>query len=78
MGGSSYHVIASKLGKWLEIVPESQINTSTKKAVNDIKGLKINQDETLVSFNVVSLYTNAPKAEAIREAADLLYSGKFY
>ena len=41
-----------------------------------MKGVKLEEDEELVSFDVVSLYTNVPVKEAIQVAADLLYNGK--
>ena len=42
-----------------------------------MKNLKLEDGEVLVSFDVVSLYTNVPVKEAIKEAADRLYSGEF-
>ena len=37
--------------------------------------MTLESDEVIVSFDVTSLNTNAPKKEATQEAADRLYSG---
>ena len=77
MCGSAYYQISAKIAKWLSIIPESQINASTKEMVSKIKTLKLDEDEVLISFDVVSLYTNVPMSEALHHAVDLLYSGRF-
>ena len=38
-------------------------------------GVKLNEGEEMISFDVSSLYTNVPVIEAIETCADLLYSG---
>ena len=45
--------------------------------MGDIKDLKLDPDEIIVSFDVVSLFTNVPVEESILLAADMLYSGKY-
>ena len=60
MCGSAYYKIASKLARWLTIVPESKIQASTQKMVSELKTLELHSDEVMVSFDVVSLYTNVP------------------
>ena len=75
MCGSSYYNLASKLSYWLSVLPQSQINSSTIDTVKTIKSLNLNSNEILISYDVVSLYTNVPVDEAIEEAAKLLYSG---
>ena len=47
-----------------------------ENVADTIKKVRLEDDEVMVSFDVSSLYTNVPVDEAIREAADLLYSGK--
>ena len=37
--------------------------------------MTLESDEAIISFDVMSLYTNVPVKEAIQEAADRLYSG---
>ena len=75
MPGSVYHPIANEVTKWLNVVPECQINTSTKKIADSLKNVQLDSDEVIVSFDVSSLYTNVPVREAIDICADLLYSG---
>ena len=77
MPGSPYYKIAEKVTKWLSMVPESKINCSTKKTVDQLKDVTLDTDEVVISFDVSSLYTNVPVNEAIEEAADRLYSGDF-
>ena len=76
MPGSVYHPIANVVTKWLNVVPECQINTSTKQVADSLKEVQLEDDEVIVSFDVSSLYTNVPVQEAIDVCADLLYSGK--
>ena len=75
--GSPYYKIPSKVTKWLSVVPESNCQSSSKKIADQLKNLEIEEGEVLISFDVVSLYTNVPVQEAIREEADRLYCGEF-
>ena len=77
MPGSPYYKIAEKVTKWLPMVPESKINCSTEKTVDQLKDVTLDTDEVVKSFDVSPLYTNVPVNEAIEEAADRLYSGDF-
>ena len=77
MCGSAYYKIATKISRWLSVIPEARINASSGKVVEDIKGLVLEENEILISFDVTSLYTNAPVEESILMAAQLLYSGKY-
>ena len=74
MPGSAYHKIGKQIATWLSVVPECQINTSTKKICDSLKNVKLQPDEELVSFDVCSLYTNVPVKEAIGVCADLLFN----
>ena len=76
MPGSVYHAIALQVAEWLKVVPECQINTSTKDIADSLDSVKLDDDEVLISFDVSSLYTNVPLQEAIDVCTDLLYSGK--
>ena len=71
---SIYHTIATKVASWLSKVPETQINVKTKDVVNNIKNVKLDPNEKLVSFDVTSLYTRVPAMEALRIAANKLYT----
>ena len=77
MCGSAYYNIASKLAKWMSVIPEANINSSTSMMVNDIKSVKLDKDEILISYDVLSLYANVPVEEAIQDAATKLYSGEY-
>ena len=71
---TAYHKIGKQIATWLSVVPECQINTSTKKICDSLKNVKLQPDEELVSFDVCSLYTNVPVKEAIGVCADLLFN----
>ena len=75
MPGSAYFKIASKVAYWLSHVPECRINSSTRTICDSLKNVKLEEDEELVSFDVISLYTNVPVKEAIQVAADLMFNG---
>ena len=75
--GLPYYKIAEKITKWLSMVPESKINCSTKKTVDQLKDVTLDPDEVVISFDVSSFYTNVPVNKAIKEAAGHLYSGDF-
>ena len=77
MPGSPYYNIATTVTKWLSVVPESKSNCTSKKIADQLKDIVLDEGEVLVSFDVVSLYTNVPVLEAIQEAADRLYCGEF-
>ena len=68
MPGSAYHKVAIKVAEWLSVVPECNINSSTKSVSDSLKNVQLNEDEELVSFDVTSLYTNVPVMEAINIA----------
>ena len=73
MPGSPYHRVAKKVADWLSLVPECRINSNSKDICNSLKNHKLQDDECLVSFDVVSLYTNVPVREAIDVCTDLLF-----
>ena len=77
MPGSPYYKLAGKVTKWLSVIPESKISCSTQKTVGQLKNAKLDPDEVMISFDVSSLYTNVPVIEAIKDAANLLYSGRY-
>ena len=78
MPGSAYYKIAKQTAEWLSVVPECCINTSSKDIANQLNDIVLREDYELVSFDVVSLYTNVPPLlKAIDVCADLVYSGKY-
>ena len=52
MPGSVYHPIANVVTDWMKVVPECQINTSTKSVADSMKELKLEENEVIVSFDV--------------------------
>ena len=74
MPGSAYHKVAQYVAKCLSIVPECNINASTKEICDSLKTVVLEKDEEIISFDVVSLYTNVPLMEAIGVCTDLLYA----
>ncbi|XP_057302874.1 uncharacterized protein LOC130637039 [Hydractinia symbiolongicarpus] len=77
MPGSPYYKLANQVAKWLSVVDECNINSSTKQISDLITHLQLAENEELVSFDVTSLYTNVPLNEAIDDCTSLLYSGKY-
>ena len=73
MPGSAYYKIGNEIAEWLSAVPECKINSSTKSVSDKLKSIHLEADEEIISFDVVSLYTNVPVVEAINVCADLLY-----
>ena len=65
MPSSPYYRIAGKVTKWLSVIPQSKINCSSKKTVDQLKSVHLDDSEVMISFDVSSLYTNASVEEAI-------------
>ena len=76
MPGSAYYGIAKQVAFWLSHVPECNINSSTKIVCDSLNTIHLADNETLVSFDVSSLYTNVPVIEAINISAELMYNPK--
>ena len=74
MPGSAYYKVALKIAEWLSVVPECNINSSTKKISDTLKKVVLPEDNEVVSFDVSSLYTNVPVLEAIEVCTDHLYN----
>ena len=73
MPGSPYHNVAKQVAFWLSLVPQCNINCSTKDVSDELKNHVVNENECILSFDIVSLYTNVPVREAIDVCADLLF-----
>ena len=74
---SAYHKYADQVSEGLKVVKECNINSSSEIIANKIKEIQLNPDEEIISFDVVSLYTNVPVKEAINDCANLLYSDTY-
>ena len=69
--------ILNQITKWLSEVPKSKINSSSKKTVDQLKSVILEQDEVMISFDVTLLYTNVPVEEEVQNVANRLYCGEF-
>ena len=76
MPGSAYHGVAQQVAEWLSIIPEAQINSSSKQVSDKIQSLDLAEDEEMMSFDISALYTNVPGKDAIKIAADRLFDGE--
>ena len=77
MPGSPYYKIARKVTEWLSKVDECKINSSSKSISDKLHSIVLDEDEVIVSFDVVSLYTNVPVNEAIDVCTEYMFSGKY-
>ncbi|XP_057290128.1 uncharacterized protein LOC130612790 [Hydractinia symbiolongicarpus] len=77
MPGSAYYKIGNQVSKWLSVVKECNINSSTKEISDLLSQIQLNTNEELVSFDIKSLYTNVPLDEAINDCTELLFSDKY-
>ena len=68
--------IGNQITEWLNLVPQCQINISTQKIADKLNTIVLDMGEVIISFDLVSLYTNVPVQEAIMVCADLMYSGE--
>ena len=72
MPGSAYFNIARQVADWLSVVPECNINSSTNEVADKLSDILLPDNTEIVSFDVVSLYTNVPVDEAIQVCSNLL------
>ena len=77
MPGSSYYKIGHQVSKWLSVVIECNINSSTKEISDTLPEIEVDEETEMISFDATSLYTNVPLKEAISDCAELLYSGRY-
>ena len=77
MPGSPYYKVAHKVTEWLSKVNECKINSSSKSILDKLHSIILEEDEIIVSFDVVSLYKNVPLNEAIDICAGYMFSGKY-
>ena len=74
MPGSVYYRIAEYVAEHLAKVPQCSISTSTAAICEKLKEIRLEEDEELISYDVVSMYTNVPVHEAIQICTDMLYN----
>ena len=66
--GTATYTMARKLAYILRPLITSSVRNvkNTKDLVESMEGVSLNEDETLVSFDVKSLFTSIPVEEAIK------------
>ena len=62
-----YYNRASKLAKWLSVIPETSIDCNTADISQSIKNLKLDNNEMLISFDISGLYTNVPEKKLLKK-----------
>ena len=60
MPGSAYFNITRQVADWLSVVPECNINSSTKEVVDKLSDISLPDNTEMISFDIVSLYANDP------------------
>ena len=78
MPGSAFYKIGNQISKWLSVVDECNINSSTKLISDRLPDIELDEESELISFDMTSLYTNVPLNEAIQDCTELLYSGRYH
>ena len=71
--GSSYENLKKMLAKFFDNIDGGNIETITNEARETIENIALDPDETIISLEVKSLYTNVPLKEAIEIALQKLY-----
>ncbi|XP_066911106.1 uncharacterized protein [Clytia hemisphaerica] len=77
MPGSAYYKIAKKTADWLKVVPECNVNTSSQRISSGLSEIELPEGHEIISFDIVSLYTNVPVNETIDDCTELLFSGRY-
>ena len=71
--GSSYEHLNKTLAKFFENIEGANIETNTQMAREIIENIDLDYNESIISLDVKSLYTNVPLKEAIDIALRKLY-----
>ena len=72
--GSSYENLNKTFAKFFDNIDGAKIEINTKDARETIENNSLDTDETILSLDVKTLYTNIPLKEAIEIALQKLYS----
>ena len=70
--GTSYENLNKMLAKFFDNTDGANKETNTKEARETIENIALYPDETIISLDVKSLYTNVPLKEAIEVALQKL------
>ena len=71
--GSSYDNLNKTLTKYFDEIKEANIETNTQMAREILEKTELDSDESIISLDVKSLYTNVPLKEAVEIALRRLY-----
>ena len=74
--GSCYHKLNKVLSRFFDKVPGANIETCTPSMKELLASSTIDEDETIFSLDVKSLYTNVAVQEAMIHAVECLYSSE--
>ena len=74
--GSSYENFNKMLENFFDNIDGANIETNTKDKRETIENIALDPDETIISLDVNSLYTDVPLKEEIEIALQKLYSQK--
>ena len=69
-----YDNLTSALAEWVIKIPDAAIESSTVKAEEALMDLTLEEDETLVSPDVNSFFTNVQKEESIDLATEQVFA----
>ena len=77
MVGTPEHQLAKFLGNIMKRhIPDTYLLKSTEHFAKEVKKYNFSEKQTIVSFDVVSLFTYVPLNEIIELTIDRLYSAK--
>ena len=71
--GSSYDNLNKTLAKYIDEIEGANIETNTQMAREILEKTELDSDESIISLDVKSLYTNVPLNEAVEIALRRLY-----
>ena len=71
--GSSYDYLNKKLAKYFDTIEGANIETNSQMAREILEKTELDSDESTISHDVKSLYTNVPLKEAVEIALRRLY-----
>ena len=74
LSGSSYENLNNKLAKFFDSIVGAKIETNINEARETIENIALDPDESIISPDVKSLYTNVSLKEASEIALQKLYS----
>ena len=68
-----YELLSKELASIISKQPQAKINCNAQEINRNLFQLKLNEDEHLISLDVVSLFTNVPVDDAIDYTVELIF-----